>query len=312
MKPLPGRRRGGAEVDHQPLGAGELACETCGSLPQPPRARLTTANVAIMVPIELGANVVAVSADLPFVLKILVMTAVTSGLAIWVAEPSVMKLMRGWLHRPALRRRRHLHEAPALWRVRTGVEDRPGALEHLAGALSRAGVNILNIQVYPGEGRVVDELVVSSPEEVAFDDLADAVRAGGGRETRIWPTTAFALVDPVTHALSLALRVVADPEELATAAAELLRAGILAPDEQLSSRESATVVKILSAHTGVHILSRPGEPFSPVERVRASRLAELAELALHNPGCRWGPEPLSSSDKRGQLGVCEHGHVQRR
>lgn len=308
MTRVPGRR--GATEVAQPWDAGELECETCRRLPPPPRARLTMANVAIMVPIELGANVAAMNADLPFVLKILVLTAVTSALTIWVAEPSVMKLMRRWLHGPALRHRRHLHEAPALWRIRTCVEDHPGALGHLGGALSRASVNILDIQVYPGHGRVIDELVVSSPADVTLEDLAAAVGAGGGRETGIWPTTALALVDPATHALSLALRVVADPEELATAAAELLRAAILGPSERLPPLEGATIVKLCSARTGVHILSRPGEQFSPAERVRANALGDLANLAYHNPGRAWDLEPpLSSRDTRDPLGSGEHGNT---
>ncbi|HEY1157777.1 MAG TPA: amino acid-binding protein, partial [Arthrobacter sp.] len=33
--------------------AKELRCEVCGQMPEPPKARLTLANVAVMLPIEL-------------------------------------------------------------------------------------------------------------------------------------------------------------------------------------------------------------------------------------------------------------------
>lgn len=257
-------------------GAGGLGCEVCGRLPAPPRTRLTLANLTMMVPIELVVNAAAVNTDLPFVLKVLALTAATSVLAIWIAEPPMMRLLRGWLHAPALRRRSRLGRAPALWRIRTVLRDEPGALERLARAMARAQVNILDIQVHPMGEAVLDELVASAPEGASEGDLAAAVAAGGGREARIWPTTALALADSGTQALSLALRVAADPEELPLAAAELLRARVLDPG-QYPSQADGTVLKVPSGRTGTHVFSRPGEPFTPAERARANRLAQLAE-----------------------------------
>lgn len=257
--------------------AGELACEVCGRLPAPPRVRLTVANVAMMVPIELIVNAAAVTTELPFIVKILLMTAATSVLAIWVTEPSMMRLLHGWLHATALGHRKKLREAPAVWRIRTVLDDEPGALERLARALSRTGANILDIQVHPAVGSALDEMVVSAPEGVAARDLAAAIHTGGGRETRIWSTTALALADPATRALSLALRVAADPGELPLAAAELLRARVLSPGRPTPTPEDGSVLKIPASRTGAHVLLRPGEPFTRAERARAMRLAELAE-----------------------------------
>jgi hypothetical protein len=264
--------RGGPESSE-----GGLACEVCGRLPAPPRVRLTLANVAMMVPIELTVNAAAVNTDLPSIVKILVMTAATSVLAIWVAEPSMMRLMHGWLHAPALRNRNSLREAPSVWRVRTVLDDEPGSLEHLTRSLFRVGVNILDIQVHPAEGIVLDELVVSAPEKVTSRDLASAIQTGGGRDSRIWPTTALALADPATRALSLALRVAADPEELPLATAELLRARVLTPGQPTPELDGGTVLKIPTSRTGAHVFLRPGEPFTRAEIARANRLAELAE-----------------------------------
>ena len=51
----------------------------------------------------------------------------------------------------------------ALWRVRTTLNDRPGALARLAGVCGGAGVNILALQIFPDVGSVTDELVLSTP-----------------------------------------------------------------------------------------------------------------------------------------------------
>ncbi|GAP60657.1 hypothetical protein AHiyo1_42290 [Arthrobacter sp. Hiyo1] len=121
--------------------AAELACEVCGRLPEAPKHRLTLASIAAMVPLELTVNTLAVKADLPSPVKVLVLTVATSLLGIWVAEPSVRRLMRSWLHAPALRHRRRLTDAPALWRARTYLEDQPGALQRVTRAL-RARISI--------------------------------------------------------------------------------------------------------------------------------------------------------------------------
>lgn len=268
-----------------PEVAGDLGCEACGRLPSPPRTRLTVANLAMMVPIELIFNAAAVNTGLPFVSKVLLLTVATSVLTIWVAEPPMMRLLHQWLHAPALRRNKHLERAPTLWRVRTVLDDVPGALEHLA----RSHVNILDIQVHPSGTTVRDELVVSAPEGTTKGDLAAIVLAGGGRDISIWPTTALALADTATQALSLALRIAGDPTELPLAVAELLRAQIL-DDPRPRTANDGTVLEVAAARIGAYRFVRPGETFTPAERARASRLAELADLA----NLEWRAGPVST------------------
>ena len=60
-----------------------------------------------------------------------------------VDEPSVRIALRGWLHAPALRHRRRLHESAALWRGRTLIDDDPEGHNGLAGGVSGAGADIL-------------------------------------------------------------------------------------------------------------------------------------------------------------------------
>lgn len=258
----------------------ELACEVCGRYPEPPKLRLTLANVAAMLPIELAVHALVVGTGWPLVLKVLLLAVTATALVIWVAEPGARRLFRSWLHAPALRRRRMLDVAPALWRARATLPDTPGALEHLTHALARLDVNILAIQTQPVRSGVVDELVLSAPGGLTEADLLDAMADGGGAGPRVWPTTALALADAPTRALALAARVAESPTELPYAAAELLAAqrvpaDRVVPDEWHAAR---TVLKVPTPWDEPLVLIRPGVPFTPAEEARAARLAELAEV----------------------------------
>ncbi|NKX54731.1 amino acid-binding protein [Arthrobacter mobilis] len=255
----------------------ELACDGCGQAPEPPKARLTAANIAAMLPIELLVHAAVVQAHLPYVLKVLILTVAATVLAIWVAEPSATKLLRRWLHAPLLKRRRRIEAAPALWRVRTIVQDRPGALERVTHALSCLDANILSIHVHPVADGVLDELVLATPAGLTERELLQALEAGSGRNPRAWRTTPVALADGQTRALGLAARVAGDPAELPHAVATLLRAVHVEEAAGWQPPADGTVLKLPSVRQGVLLFSRPGEPFTPAESARAHRLAELAE-----------------------------------
>ena len=49
------------------------------------------------------------------------------------------------------------HQGAMLWRVRTTLPDRPGALAVLAQHCGAAGVNILGLQIFPGVEAVTGE-----------------------------------------------------------------------------------------------------------------------------------------------------------
>lgn len=258
----------------------ELACDVCGRYPEPPKVRLTLASIAATLPVELGANALVVGTPWPVAVQVVLLAVVSTALVIWVAEPSVRRLFRSWLHAPALRRRRELDVAPALWRARATLADSPGALEHLTRALAGLGVNILAIQAQPVRGGVVDELVLSAPGGLTEADLLDALGDGGGEGARVWPTTPLALVDGPTRALSLAARVAAAPAELPFAAAELLAAQRVPVDRAVPDawHAAGTVLKVPTPWDAPLVLIRPGVPFTPAEEARAARLAELAEV----------------------------------
>jgi hypothetical protein len=211
---------------NSPLTA-DLNCEVCGQLPEPPKARLTLANIAVMLPIELLVHAAVVETHLPYVAKVLVLTLTATILVIWVAEPSAARMLRNWLHAPALKHRKQLRAAPALWRARTVLQDQPGSLQKVTQALARLDTNILSIHVHPVPGGVLDEFVLSAPGNLGEHDLLEALRAGGGRQRHVWPTTALAMADGQTKALSLAARIAGNPAELPLSVAELLGAHIV-------------------------------------------------------------------------------------
>ena len=266
--------------------AAELSCEVCGLMPEPTKARLTLANVAAMLPIELLVHALVVGTELPYLAKVLVLTVTATVLVIWVAEPSASRILRGWLHAPALRLRRKLGTAPALWRARTTLRDEPGSLQRVTKALARTGTNILSIHVHPVPGGVLDEFVLAAPGGIGERELLDALLDAGGSAPQVWPTTSLAMADGQTRALSLAARIADAPNELPLAVAELLRARILTRAEEVAHAEddAGTRLKIPTAWHGPITFARPGEPFTPAESARAHRLAELAEILAHrNP-----------------------------
>jgi hypothetical protein len=168
------------------------------------------------------------------------------------------------------------------------LRDQPGSLKKITRSLALLDTNILSIHVHPVRGGVMDEFVLSAPGELTERQLLEALKDGGGRHAHVWPTTALAMADGQTKALSLAARIAASPQELPLAVAELLSARIL-PEDGETGRQTAetngagTLLKIPTAWHGPITFYRPGEPFTPAESARAHRLAELAEILAHVP-----------------------------
>lgn len=253
-------------------------CDWCGQLPEPGKTRVTLANVAVMLPIELLVHAAVVNTDLPYLAKVLVLAFTATALVIWVADPAAARLLRSFLHAPAIRRRRRLDTAAALWRARVLVRDEPGALERITRRLARLDINILSIHVHPAESGTLDEFVLSAPGGLREEDIVDALLDGGGRAPSIWPTTALALVAGQTKALTLAARLTRDPGELRHVVAELLSAEVVHPYEVVpSSSADGTTLKIPTAWHGPLVFRRPAAPFTLAESARAHRLAEIAE-----------------------------------
>ena len=252
----------------------DLRCDSCGQLPEAPRSRASSASILAVFPLELAVHVAVLQTHLPLIAKVLVLAVTATVLVTWVAEPSVRTILSTWLHRHELHKRRVLDASPALWRARVIVADRPGALRRLTRGLSKLDVNIASLEIHPLPQGVLDELILSAPEEVSRDQIREALREAGGEQIIVARSTPVAVRDGQTQVLSIAAQVARDPDFLGPALAELLRADLTA---EASTQTGGTILKVPSVRHGFVMLSRPGEPFTPAESARAHRLAELAE-----------------------------------
>jgi RimJ/RimL family protein N-acetyltransferase/predicted amino acid-binding ACT domain protein len=158
-----------------------------------------------------------------------------------------------------------------LLRIRTEIEDRPGRLAMLTGALAARGANILDLSVQVDTEGVVDEFVVDCPEGPG--GLTAALEAAGGVRTVAVPARAEELTDEPTRVLALVARVRMDPGTLAEALAELLRADearwVTGPE--LHEAEEGALTVQAGQFRAVRLL-RTGLPFTATEAARADAL----------------------------------------
>ncbi|GAA1820470.1 ACT domain-containing protein [Planosporangium flavigriseum] len=167
-------------------------------------------------------------------------------------------------------------ERRSIWQIRVTLRDRPGSLAALSGKLAALNVNILAIQVHPAKNGVADELLVAAPQGVTVRELAAAVDAGGGVDIAIAAADAHDLVDPQTRTLDLAVRAASDTHLLPGALGELLRATAVREPAAPGESEMEGEMMHLRDYVGAPLtLSRPGMPFTPVERARAEALIDL-------------------------------------
>ena len=173
----------------------------------------------------------------------------------------------------------------SLWRVRVTLDDQLGSLQAITPELAAAR-NRPGSAVHPLADGARAEIVVGAAEHLPEEDLVHAIQRGGGVDVHVWQTTALALVDGQTKALTLAARVAVTPEELPLAVAEMLDAQVVTDHLRLTQNrahqggDDGTTLRIPSLWSGLFVFSRPDEPFTPAESARANRFAQIAEAAL--------------------------------
>jgi hypothetical protein len=266
-------------------GTPGLACEVCGRLPHPHKARLALVKLAAVFPIELLLHGLVIYFHLSYALTVTLLAVSTTVLVIWVVEPSAMRLLTRWLHAPALHNRKRLHGAESLWRVRARLDDQPGSLAAITPQLAALRATILDRRVHRLEKGARHTIVLEAAEHVREEDLRDAIQRGGGMDVDLWQTTELALVDGQTKALRLAARVAVTPEELPLAVAEMLDAHVVTDLDLIQDRsgpgaDDGSILQVPSPWSGLFVFSRPDEPFTLAESCRANRLAQIAETAL--------------------------------
>lgn len=168
-----------------------------------------------------------------------------------------------------------------LWRIRATVDDRPGFLSVLTASLALKAVNILAVQVHTTEGGAVDDFLVDAPHTMTEADLRAAVERGRGRYAWIAPAEAQGLADQPTRALTLATRLVRDPDALGDALRVLLDA------DGVTWRPASPTLPAMRADTmvlpdptgGRYDIERSAPDFTPAEFARAQALVEVASAA---------------------------------
>ena len=176
-----------------------------------------------------------------------------------------------------------------LWRVRTTLADRPGALAELAASCGAAGVNILGLHVHPGVDRVTDELVLRTPDDWGLADLAELVEGSGGTRVSVLPCTEASLGDQPTRYVLAARSILAQPAGFPEVVAQLF-------DAETDPSALGDLMDGMDLEIGnVLVQLRRTAPFTAAEHARGTALAELVTDVLAAAAPR-APEPDALGD----------------
>jgi ribosomal protein S18 acetylase RimI-like enzyme len=159
-----------------------------------------------------------------------------------------------------------------LWRVRTTLPDRPGALALLAEQCGLADINILGLQIFPGVDAVTDELVLRAPDDWGPKQLVALLEASGGTAVKVLRCTEAALTDQPTRYVQAARAVVERPASFPEVVARLFDAEAESPAEGDDSMELTVA--------DVQVVIRRGTVFTAVEHARGSAIAALVSDVL--------------------------------
>ena len=162
-----------------------------------------------------------------------------------------------------------------LWRVRTTLPDRPGALALLAERCGLADINILGLQIFPGVEAVTDELVLRAPDSWEPERLVGLVEASGGTAVRVLRCTEAALTDQPTRYVQAARAVVAEPMTFPEVVARLFDADAETPDDP---GDGADVMELTVGEVQVQL--RRGTAFTATEHARGAAMAALVSEVL--------------------------------
>jgi ribosomal protein S18 acetylase RimI-like enzyme len=163
-----------------------------------------------------------------------------------------------------------------LWRVRTTLPDRPGALAALAVSCGEAGVNILGLQIFPGIESVTDELVLRTPEGWGEPEIAELLGRSGGLSVSAGPCTEAALTDQPTRYVQAARTILAQPASFPEVVARLFDAE---PDPTADERTAAQDVMDMVVGD-VLVQVRRTAPFTGTEHARGAAMADLVSDVL--------------------------------
>jgi ribosomal protein S18 acetylase RimI-like enzyme len=163
-----------------------------------------------------------------------------------------------------------------LWRVRTTLPDRPGALAALAASCGEAGVNILGLQIFPGIESVTDELVLRTPEGWGEAEIAELLGRSGGLSVSAGPCTEAALTDQPTRYVQAARTILAQPASFPEVVARLFDA----ESDPIGDDRAATQDVMEMVVGDVLVQVRRTAPFTATEHARGAAMADLVSDVL--------------------------------
>jgi ribosomal protein S18 acetylase RimI-like enzyme len=163
-----------------------------------------------------------------------------------------------------------------LWRVRTTLPDRPGALAALAASCGEAGVNILGLQIFPDMESVTDELVLRTPEGWGEAEIAELLGRSGGLSVSAAPCTEAALTDQPTRYVQAARTILAQPASFPEVVARLFDA-----ESDPTGDERTAAQDVMDMVVGdVLVQVRRTAPFTATEHARGAAMADLVSDVL--------------------------------
>ncbi|CAI9415597.1 GNAT family N-acetyltransferase [Nocardioides sp. T2.26MG-1] len=163
-----------------------------------------------------------------------------------------------------------------LWRVRTSLPDRPGALAQIAASCGAAGVNILGLQIFPGIESVTDELVLRTPEGWDDDRVVELLEGAGGLAVVAMRCAEAALTDQPTRYVQAARTILTQPMSFPEVVARLFDAEADPADDGRAHRQD--VMEMVVGDVQVQV--RRTAPFTATEHARGTAMADLVSDVL--------------------------------
>lgn len=172
-----------------------------------------------------------------------------------------------------------------LWRLRVSVQDSPGRLAALAGALASIGGNIRTLHVHPTLDGAVDEVLVHVPDRMGRSELVHAMSRAGCGDVVAVHAGIHELADTATRALSLAAGMLDNRSELADALRGLL-GDVDIQEEQgpvTGNGVGDDSLRVPAPGGGTLLVSRQDGSFTPAECARARAMARIAARSDRRP-----------------------------
>ncbi|MGL5827834.1 MAG: GNAT family N-acetyltransferase [Nocardioides sp.] len=183
-----------------------------------------------------------------------------------------------------------------LWKVRTTLPDRPGALATLATACGRAEVNILALHVFPGIEAVTDELVLRTPEKWSLADVVALIEGADCVTVGAMPCTEAALADQSTRFVQAARAILAQPAGFPEIVAGLFDAEA---DPPHGTHAALDVLEMTVGEVAVAV--HRATPFTATEHARAAAMAGLVSDVLGRTAAAARPGVPAQTDRAGGL-----------